>query len=83
MRAGTILASLAGALRGGGVKPTVHLDEQFDLDHLVIEHDEPFPYQLDGDYLGDTERLEFHHVPDAVQLVWPTASPAADAPPRR
>lgn len=75
MRATTILASLAGALRGGGVKPTAHLDEQSELDHLVIESAEPgrpFPYQLDGDYLGDTERLEFHHVPDAVRLVWPS-----------
>ncbi len=71
MRAMTILRSLFGALRGGGVEPTAELDEQVDLDHLVIEHERPFPYQLDGDYLGETERLEFHHVPDAVQLVFP------------
>jgi diacylglycerol kinase family enzyme len=78
MRARTILTSLAGALKGGGVKPSAKLDEQVDLDHLVIEHDTPFPYQLDGDYLGDTERLEFHHVPDAVRLVWP-ATPVSDS----
>lgn len=71
MRARTILASLAGALRGGGVKPTDLLDEQFDLEHVVFEHTTPFPYQLDGDYLGETDRLEFTHVPDAVRLAWP------------
>jgi diacylglycerol kinase family enzyme len=38
----------------------------------VIEHDTPFPYQVDGDALGSTRRLEFSHVPDAVQLVFPT-----------
>jgi diacylglycerol kinase family enzyme len=85
MRARTILTSLAGALKGGGVQPTARLDEQFDLDHLVIEACDaghPFPYQLDGDYLGDTERLQFHHVPDAVRLVWPappSASPETSA----
>lgn len=72
MRAAAILSGLAGALRGGGVKPSATLDEQIDLDHLTIEHESPFPYQLDGDYLGDTTRLEFHHVPDAVQLVTPS-----------
>jgi diacylglycerol kinase family enzyme len=71
MPARTILGSLAGALRGGGVKPSDQLDEQFDLDHIVFEHARPFPYQLDGDYLGESDRLEFTHVPDAVRLVWP------------
>jgi diacylglycerol kinase family enzyme len=71
MRATAILSGLAGALRGGGVKPSATLDEQIDLDHLTIEHDTPFPYQLDGDYLGDTTKLEFQHVPAAVQLVIP------------
>jgi diacylglycerol kinase family enzyme len=71
MRARTILRSLAGALRGGGVRPAAELDEQIDLDHLVIDHPTAFPYQVDGDYLGETTRLEFHHVPDAVRLVMP------------
>jgi diacylglycerol kinase family enzyme len=74
MKARAILRSLAGALRGGGVEPTDYLDEQIDLDHVVIEHDSPFPYQLDGDYLGEIARLEFHHVPDAVRLVIPRQS---------
>ena len=71
MKATAILRSLAGALRGGGVEPTDYLDEQIDLEHVVIEHDTPFPYQLDGDYLGEIDRLQFDHVPDAVRLVIP------------
>ena len=43
--------------------------------HLVVEHDTPFPYQVDGDYLGETNRLEFRHVPDAVRLVVPPPEP--------
>ena len=71
MQALAIIGSLGAALRGGGVKPSRHLDEHIDVSHLVVEHDTPFPYQVDGDYLGETNRLEFRHVPDAVRLVVP------------
>lgn len=71
LRAMAIFRSLAGALRGGGVKETAYLDEQCDLEHFVIESAEPFPYQVDGDYLGELNRLEFLYVPDAVRLVFP------------
>jgi diacylglycerol kinase family enzyme len=71
MNAAAILTSLAGALRGGGVKPAKHLDVRIDVSHLVIEHETPFPYQVDGDALGGTKRLEFTHVPDAIRLVFP------------
>ena len=72
MKARAILTSLAGALRGGGVKPAAHLDARTDARNLTIEHETPFPYQLDGDALGDTTRLDFQHVPEAVRLVFPT-----------
>ena len=71
MRVTAILGGLGGTLRGGGVKASTTLDLQTDLSELTIEHDTPFPYQLDGDYLGETKRLEFTHVPDTVRLVRP------------
>jgi diacylglycerol kinase family enzyme len=71
MRVGAILTSLGGALRGGGVKPTDYLDVRTDLRELRLDHRQPFPYQLDGDYLGETTSLDFRHVPDAVRLVQP------------
>jgi len=77
MNATAILGSLAGALRGGGVKPAQHLDIRTDVERLVLEHDVPFPYQVDGDALGTTKRLEFVHVPDAVRLVFPRVSPSS------
>jgi diacylglycerol kinase family enzyme len=80
MSATAILRSLAGALRGGGVDESRHLDEQIDLAELTVESDAPFPYQVDGDYLGDTERLEFHHVPDAVRLVLPGRPRGGNSP---
>lgn len=81
MSAPAILSSLAGALRGGGVKPSRHLDIRIDVSHLVIEHETPFPYQVDGDALGSTNRLEFNHVPDAVKLVRPLSEPIATTSP--
>lgn len=71
MKIRAILGGLSGALRGGGVKPSDTLDVQTDLEALSITHDSPFPYQLDGDYLGETKRLEFTHEPGAVRLVRP------------
>jgi diacylglycerol kinase family enzyme len=74
MRASAIIGSLAGALRGGGVSTSDHLVEWTDVESLTATSATPFPYQLDGDYLGETTRLEFQHVPEAVQLVFPASS---------
>ncbi len=75
MRVVSMLRGLGSALQGGGVTVSDDLVEWRDVDHLVVSHHEPFPYQLDGDYLGSVERLEFDHVPEAVQLVFPAVSP--------
>jgi diacylglycerol kinase family enzyme len=78
MRATAILGSLAGALRGGGVRPSEHLDLRTDLTELTITPaatDLPFPYQVDGDFLGETRELRFRHRPDAVRLVRPAPAP--------
>jgi hypothetical protein len=32
---------------------------------------EPFPYQVDGDHLGEVERLDFTYEPAALSLVVP------------
>jgi diacylglycerol kinase family enzyme len=66
-----ILRGLGSALRGGGVTPSDHLAEWRDVGRFVIEDAEPFPYQVDGDYLGSVNRLEFDHIPNAVRLVFP------------
>ena len=66
-----ILRGLAGALRGGGVTTSDRLIEWTDVTQMTVAGADPFPYQLDGDYLGAVDRLEFEYVPDAVQLVFP------------
>jgi diacylglycerol kinase family enzyme len=37
----------------------------------TITSEEPFPYQVDGDFLGDVRRLDVAFVPDAITLVAP------------
>lgn len=69
LKATHILRSLGSALRGGGVPPAPWLDIRHDVSHLDITSTTPFPYQLDGDYLGETGALHFEHVPGALRLV--------------
>ena len=54
-----------------GSEPSRYVAEHTHVSHLVVDNEQPFPYQLDGDYLGETTRLEFTHEPDAVRLVFP------------
>jgi diacylglycerol kinase family enzyme len=93
-----ISRALVQALRGGGLPatdlgarenssdpqalpPVVSFE---DVHELVIDNSVPFPYQVDGDYLGESGRLHIEHVPDAVGLLFPTvpSSPLVDVPPR-
>jgi diacylglycerol kinase family enzyme len=76
LRVGPVLKGLASALRGGGVSASDDLVEWRDVDRFTIDAlDEPVPHQVDGDYLGESDRLEFNHVPEAVQLVFPSTDP--------
>lgn len=71
LRVVPVLRGLGSALRGGGVTTSADLVEWRDVDQLTVSSSAPFPYQVDGDHLGSVERLDFAHVPDAVQLVFP------------
>jgi diacylglycerol kinase family enzyme len=42
-----------------------------DLEEVSITGFGPFPYQVDGDYLGDAERLHIRYEPDALSLIVP------------
>jgi diacylglycerol kinase family enzyme len=42
-----------------------------DLRTLSVSAPQPFPWQVDGDYLGTTEHLDVRHEPDCLSLVIP------------
>ena len=43
---------------------------------LTISDAEPFPYQVDGEYLGEVNRLDFAYEPDVLTIVRPGAYPS-------
>ncbi len=47
------------------------VDYRPDIDKVVVHGYGPFPYQVDGDYLGEVEHLEFRHDPEILRLVMP------------
>jgi diacylglycerol kinase family enzyme len=65
----TMAPVLADVLRGKGFGDHRAVDTRTGLDGLVVTAEKPFPYQVDGDDLGDTRRLVFRHVPDAMRVV--------------
>ena len=42
-----------------------------DIEHLCLEADRPFPWQVDGDYLGETDHLDVRYQPDALTVIVP------------
>lgn len=67
----SLLGSLGKALVKNGLESGKHVALRDNVSALSISDDRPFPYQLDGDYLGETTDLRFTHVPEAVRLVMP------------
>jgi diacylglycerol kinase family enzyme len=66
------LAIAASALGSGTrLRRSRNVDYRTDVSQFRVTGHGPFPYQVDGDYLGEIDTLEFHHEPDALQLVLP------------
>lgn len=69
---GTILPALASALRGGRyLARHPAIVQRAGLEQLTVRGHRPVPYQADGDYLGEAERLQFRHEPEALTIVVP------------
>ena len=78
LRPDHFLGIMYKALRANGSlqkDPFVHYRP--DVDELVVEalDNRPFPYQIDGDYLGEAHRIELRHTPDIMALVLPIPPP--------
>jgi diacylglycerol kinase family enzyme len=68
----TLLSLVASVLRRGSwFRRHRSVDYRTDLASAVVTGHGPFPYQVDGDHLGDAEVLEFRHEPAALDLVFP------------
>lgn len=80
-RALPFLSLVGSALFSGRrIRSSPHAAYRADLDRVLVTGYRPFPYQVDGDHLGSTERLEFEHCPRVLRLVRPTRTGTAYAP---
>jgi len=76
MRIDTILRVAGAALQGGGrVGRIGAVDERRGVTAVDVVGHGPFPYQMDGDHLGDAETLTIRHRPDVLDVVLPLPRP--------
>lgn len=68
---GTMTGLLTDLFRGKPLEDNDLVHTAHDLTDLVLIGHYPFPHQLDGDYLGSTERLKFSWRPQVLRLVKP------------
>ncbi len=72
LRLSRIAGLAAGALRSSdGLKKNRAVDYRTDVTEFWLDGHRPFPYQVDGDYLGEVTSLHFRHEPDALRLLVP------------
>jgi len=76
LRALSLIGGAASAMRKGkflhGRKDVVQLD---DLARLHVRAETPFPYQVDGDDVGDTDELRIGLEADALTVALPPPAP--------
>ncbi|MGH9182765.1 MAG: diacylglycerol/lipid kinase family protein [Acidimicrobiales bacterium] len=73
---GTLLSVTASVLGDGeGARAHPRTDYRADLTELAVIGHGSFPYQVDGDYLGEVEELLVRYQPDALAVAMPVVTP--------
>ena len=66
------LSVIGAALSGKGSLQRFHrLGYRTDLEDITVTGYGPFPYQVDGDFLGEAEQLDLRYEPDSLCLIIP------------
>ncbi len=65
------VVSAVTSTSGVGVRRNPRIVARSGLERFSVIGPEPFPYQVDGDHLGEAERLDFTYEPDSLTLVVP------------
>jgi diacylglycerol kinase family enzyme len=70
----SLMRALGVAIRNGEDLPKVKSIRRIDgLTNLTVRGHRPFPWQMDGDHLGDTDVLDFSHEAACLSVVLPGA----------
>jgi diacylglycerol kinase family enzyme len=67
----SLLGVAGAALAGRPVGKVRKVDLRTELGALRVTGHGPFPYQVDGDYLGEATELTFRYEPDVLRLLVP------------
>ncbi|MDQ1436727.1 MAG: hypothetical protein QOK43_356 [Acidimicrobiaceae bacterium] len=67
----SLVGAAASALRGKGVRPNRQVVAADGVSLVTVTGHGPFPYQVDGDYLGEVTHLSLRHEPDCLDLLVP------------
>ncbi len=68
----TIVGGAMSALgTGGHLRRSRRVDQRDGIHSLTLVGHRPFPYQLDGDYIGEIDRLELRYEPDCLDVILP------------
>lgn len=73
LRVLTVMGLIASAILNNGKRLQRHrlVDYRPDLNSVTVVGHGSFPYQVDGDYLGETARLDLRHEPEMLDVVVP------------
>lgn len=64
------LSAVTAAIRGGGrLAKHRNVDVRTHLTGFTVHAHRPFPWQVDGDHLGNAELLDFRYEPEVLSLV--------------
>jgi diacylglycerol kinase family enzyme len=68
----TIMGAAFSALGSGRhLRHSSRIDQRNDIDSVTLVGHRPFPYQMDGEYIGEIDRLELKYAPDCIDLILP------------
>lgn len=79
LTAPVLLRALAAAATGRGVRAGPSIRVSSDLDSITVrsrgagDDDDPLPYQIDGDHMGDARIIAIDRVSDALRVIDPTS----------
>jgi diacylglycerol kinase family enzyme len=71
LRGDRVLRAASLSIRRGDVTKVDSVMRSDGLLNFTVRGHRPFPWQVDGDFLGDTDLLEFNYEPEALHLVMP------------
>ena len=72
LRFAPVMAAIGSSLASGSLlRRHPRIVNRSGLSKLTVVAPAPFPYQVDGEHLGEVDGLEFEHQPDALTIVVP------------